>query len=481
MKLDIIQIPALLSKNELKKFGDFIRSPYFNTEPRFIKVYEIIATARDNLSRELIAKKIFGNDSSAGDVRFRKLVSEFMKLFERFLAEMEFSIDTLNQKFMVLEKLKKMNLRKEFLKQADDIIDYIENETIKDELYYKNMTDVYAKKYSVEEVNFKDYKKDLCFILNEYTDKYFAAMKIFLFQRFATLEYVFDVNLEKSKTFKNVVLDYINFNINTIKERDPEIYLRYLALKLQIEVFDTGTYNEYLSVLEQISKDYKINEYVYYSTLINLISGYINQGVKGLEEKLIEIGNLVKEKELFKIDGIDIIDLKIFTETAITIGEYDWAISFTNSVKEYILHENKENVFKLIIGKIYFFKKDYGNAKILLSSISVNDYIHYIEAKLIECRIEFEFENYNTVLDIASTAKKFVKLHNDIGKNFSTAYNMFLGILIRLIRIIESEKNEINFIYELNRIERDITGNEAPIYAQTWLIEKIKKIKKGKS
>lgn len=152
MKLDIIQIPALLSKKELKKFGDFVRSPYFNTEPKFIRVYEIIASERDNISRKLIAKKIFGNDSSAGDVRFRKLVSEFMKLFERFFAEMEFSNDTLNQKFMILENLKKMNLRKEFLKQADDIIDYIENETVKDELYYKNMTDVYAKKYSVEEV-----------------------------------------------------------------------------------------------------------------------------------------------------------------------------------------------------------------------------------------------------------------------------------------------------------------------------------------
>ncbi len=476
MKLDIIQIQQLLSKKELKKFGDFIRSPFFNTEPRFIKVYELIESEGQEITREFIAKKIFGKNASTSELRFRKLVSEFMKMFEKFLAETEFSSDILSRKFMLLEKLKKMNLRKEFLSHADDIVYFLENETVKDELYYRNMTDVYAKKYSMEEVNFKDYRKDLSFVINNYTDKYFIAMKMFVYQRFATLEYVFDVNLEKSKTFKEIVLDYINFNINTLKESDPEIYLRYLALKLQIEAFDTSTYNEYLNVLVRKSKDYKINEYVYYSTLINLISGYINQGVQGFEEKLIEIGNLVRERDLFKIHGIDIIDLKIFTETAISIGEYDWAISFTNSIKDHILHENKENVFKLILGKIYFFKKDYKNAKKLLSLISVYDYIHYIEAKLIECRIEFELENYLSAVDSINTAKKFLQSHSEIGRDFRKAYTIFLNCLLKLVKLYEKSGKD-NISFELEMLEKNILSDKNPIYAQSWIIEKIRKIK----
>lgn len=477
--MNILDINNVLTKKEMKLFGSFIRSPFFNTEARFIRLYEIIELGGKTLTREAIARKMFGEDTHQGDPRFRKLVSEFMKLFERFLAEAEFSADELNQKFMILEKFKKMNLRKEFLKQADDIIDYIENETVKDELYYKNMAEIYARKYSVEEINFKDYTKDLSFVINEFIDKYFIATKMFVYQRFATIEYVFDEHLEKSKTFKDAALSYINLNIDTIKESEPEIYLRYLALKLQTEAFNSGAYNEYLNILKQKSEEYRINEYVYYSTLINLISGYMNQGVIGLEEKLIEIGNLVRDKELYKIHGIDIIDLKIFTETAIAIGEYDWAINFTDSIKDHILHENKENVYKLITGKIYFFKKDYSNSRKLLSSISVSDYIHYIEAKLIECRIEFELKSYGPVLDLASTAKKFLKSHKKIGKHFSAAYNMFLDNIIKLVKVTESIHINSGLAYELSSIEKNIKDKESPVYAHGWLIEKIAEIKKG--
>lgn len=80
-----------------------------------------------------------------------------------------------------------------------------------------------------------------------------------------------------------------------------------------------------------------------------------------------------------------------------------------------------------MLGKIYFFKKDYNNAKTKLSKVSITDYIHYIEAKLITCRIEFEQENYETVFEYVNTVKKFLKQHTDIGKHFYSVYSIFLS------------------------------------------------------
>lgn len=480
MKLDITQIHSCLTKKELKKFGDYIRSPFFNTESRFIRLFELIEREGGNITRSIIAEEIFGKNASTGDVRFRKLVSEFMKLFEEFLAETEFSADKLNRKFMALEKFRKMDLRKEFLKQADNIIDYIKNETEKDELYYRNMAEIYSKKYSVEEMNFKDCNKDLSFVVNEYTDKYFAAMKIFLFQRFASLEYSFDINTLEHKTFYNEILNYIELNRFDIKLNDPEIYLRYLALKLEFDGFNNEEYIEYVEIMTGFQDKIRINEYLFYLMLLNVLSKLINSGKHEYNINVIDITKKMEAKGLFKKHPLHFQNLKIITESAIVSKEYDWAIQFIENYRENISQFNKDSVFYLLIAKLHFFKNDYYITRKFITKVSMDDYFHYIEAKLIECRVEFELKNYLSVIDSINTARKFLKSHPEIGKTFSNAYIAFLNSLFKLVKL--HEKSEVNNIsFELEMLEKNILAGKDQIYAQTWIIEKIRNSKKGKS
>lgn len=479
IKLDITQIHKLLSKKELNKFGDFIRSPFFNTEPRFVKLFELIELEGAMITRVSIAKKIFGPGASTGELRFRKLVSEFMKLFRRYMAETEFVSDTLSQQFMILEKFKKMNLRKEFLKQADDIIDYIENKTLKDELYYRNMADVYSRKYSVEDVNFKDYKKDLSFVINDYTDKYFVSMKIFLFQRFTTLEYSFDINIQQHKTFNKEILNFIELNRGEMKLNDPEIYLRYLALKLEFDGFNNEVYTEYVEIMTEFQNKIRINEYLFYLMLLNVLSKLINSGKHEYNMNVIDITKKMEGKGLFKKQPIHYQNLKIITESAIVSKEYDWAIEFMEDNKENISQINKESVFYLMVAKLYFFKEDYFVTRKFISKVSMDDYFHYIEAKLIECRVEFELKNYLSVVDSINTAKKFLQSHSEIGKDFRKAYNIFLSILFKLVKLHEKSGKD-NILFELDMIEINILSEKNQIYAQSWIIEKIRKLRKGR-
>ena len=477
--MDILRIKETLTSKEMKKFGDFIRSPFFNTEPRFVKLFEIIFYTDKPFTRGMIAKKMFGEGTSTNDLRFRKLISEFMMLFKRFLAETEFSADELARKFMILEKFKKMNLRKEFLKQADDIIEYIENKTVKDELYYRNMTDVYAKKYSVEEVNFTDYKKDLCFIVNNYTDKYFAAMKIFLFQRFATLEYSFEINIMKHKTFYNEILDYIELYREEIKVNDPEIYLRYLALKLEFDGFDHEVYLEYVEIMTGVQDKINIDEYLFYLMLLNVLSKLINSGKHEYNINVIDITKKMEVKGLFNKQPIHYQNLKIITESAIISKEYDWAIQFMENHKENISQLNKESQFYLMVGKLYFFKNDYYTTRKLISKVSMDDYFHYIEAKLIECRVEFESENYLNTIDSINTAKKYLQSHSEIGRDFRKAYTIFLSSLLKLVNLYERSRKD-NILFDLELLKKNILADKNQIYAQNWILEKITELKKSK-
>ena len=284
MKPNINEIKSTLSKKEFEKFGKFINSPFFNTEQRFISLYD--ALAEGNTGRKELAEKIFGPGSEPSEDRFRKLVSEFMNPYKRFLAECEFGDHPAEQKLMLLERYMKTVSREDFLKQSNETIRFLGSSPVKDEIYYRNMVSALSMKYSVEDVNTKDSSKDTSIVLNHYTDRYFASMKMFIFQRLTSLEYTFSANLDAHKTFYNELQAFIEKNSDHLKQYDPEIYLRYIELKLDTEEFSEDRYRDYLEILD--AQAWQLNLNSNYSSLLNLLSKFVNSGDRSFQAKILQ-------------------------------------------------------------------------------------------------------------------------------------------------------------------------------------------------
>ena len=469
MKPDITELKSTLSKKEFERFGKFIRSPFFNTEQRFISLY--IALAEGKPGRKELAEKIFGLGAEPSEDRFRKLVSEFMNLYRRFLAECEFGEHPAEQKLMLLERYMKSASREDFLKIANETVRFLGSSKVKDEIYYRNMVSALSMKYAIEDVNTKDSSKDTSIVLNHYTDRYFASMKMFIFQRLNSLEYTFSANLDAHKTFYKELGEFIEKNRDKLKQYDPEIYLRYIELKLDTESFSEERYNDYLATLDAQSWQLNINSN--YSSLLNLLSKFVNSGDRSFHSKILELSELCQKMELYKINGISYIDFKIIIESAISIGEYEKALEFAQANGKYLNHDQKQSILYLMLGKVCFFKKEFNSAKTYLSKVSITDFIHYIEAKLITCRIEFEEENYVTVFEYINTTKKFLKQHTNIGRHFSSVYGIFLSALNRLAQISASNLQKHQRNMELDLLKDTILKSDTPMYAGNWLIEKI--------
>ncbi len=469
MKPDITELKSTLSKKEFERFGKFIRSPFFNTEQRFISLYNALAEGKPG--RKELAEKIFGPEAEPSEDRFRKLVSEFMNLYKRFLAECEFGEHPAEQKLMLLERYMKSASREDFLKHANETVRFLGSSKVKDEIYYRNMVSALSMQYAIEDVNTKDSSKDTSIVLNHYTDRYFASMKMFIFQRLSSLEYTFSANLDEHKTFYKELGEFIEKNSDKLKQFDPEIYLRYIELKLDTESFSEERYSEYLETLE--SQAWQLNLYANYSSLLNLLSKFVNSGDRSFQAKILELSDQCQRLNLYKNHGISYIDYKIIIENAIRIGEYDKALAFAQTNSDFLNHDQKQSISQLMLGKIYFFKKEFNNAKTELSKVSITDYIHYIEAKLITCRIEFEQENYETVFEYVNTVKKFLKQHSDIGRHFYSVYTLFLKAFFKLARISASNLTKQEKDLDLGMLKHSIQKSETPMYASSWLVGKI--------
>jgi len=111
--LDIIKE---LSNKDLRKFKEFVHSPYFNKNEDISKLCDIIyIKARYSKYGELSKKNIFKElfpGIKFQDNKIRNLISELMKLLEYFLAISDFSEENIEVQNHLISALNKRNIGK---------------------------------------------------------------------------------------------------------------------------------------------------------------------------------------------------------------------------------------------------------------------------------------------------------------------------------------------------------------------------------
>src|SRR5438876_4568244 len=86
----LTEILKTFNKDELKKFGRFIRSDYFNTNDRVTGLFKILKRNyplfdKPKLTKEYLFRQIYGT-REFDDKTFRYLLAELMELAEKFVA-----------------------------------------------------------------------------------------------------------------------------------------------------------------------------------------------------------------------------------------------------------------------------------------------------------------------------------------------------------------------------------------------------------
>jgi len=476
--MDILEINRVLTKTELKSFGKFLKSPYFNTEQRFVKIFNIIKSSGIKISREMIAKEFYGEKISATDARFRKLVSEFMKLFWRFLSELEFEKDIFRRRLMLIEQLAGRKLNKTYSQETKKAESSIETSGVKDEKYYAQMLELYQIRYRTEGFNFNSWKKDLSFIISKYLDRYFVNLKMFLYQHYQTIEYSFHTPNKLEKSFIDSVMDYVKRNKTELKREHSVIYLLFMEYCMIEEPENKLLFDEYMMFLSELESIPGLNCKVYYEDLINYYTLLVNSGREEFELNTIQVAQIMDDRGYFK-SGVNHNDYRIIIEAAIGLEKYDWAEEFAERNITYINDSYKNNIFALCIGKINFFRKDYIKAREFITTITYGDYMRYLEAKLIECRILYEEKHISELLAIIETVNKYINSHKEIGSHFKETYLSFLKFMKKLSELYEISRLNREIDFEINELDREIEKRKSMLYGKSWLNEKINELRKA--
>ena len=167
-KSNLFKIISTFSPKEIKEFGDFVQSPFFNKNESTIRLYEYIRKEYpdfDNkkMNKELIYKSLFPG-AEYNDGFMRTIIFNLSTLAEEFLTYVNFRKDKARYGVLMLEELNTRKLDKLLLKHFKGVeaeVDDIEDKS-RDYFYYKYMIERIMYSYQnwsrFRNKNLKDYE-----------------------------------------------------------------------------------------------------------------------------------------------------------------------------------------------------------------------------------------------------------------------------------------------------------------------------------
>lgn len=145
-KSKLITLLQRFSKTDMKEFGDFVSSPFFNKE----KVLERLAAYLINhypaydtpgLVKESVFLHLYPGKKYS-DGLMRNIISDLLNLAEEFLMIKNLDKDKFRKDMLLMNELKSRKLPNHFLKKKEKTEKLVEQSSAKDGFYYDKKTEL---------------------------------------------------------------------------------------------------------------------------------------------------------------------------------------------------------------------------------------------------------------------------------------------------------------------------------------------------
>jgi len=475
---------------DLEKFGEFINSPYFNKSKAIIKLFNYLKRSYPSISREHIsARKISLNVYSQRKIsadKIRKLCSEFMKLYERFVIQKVNETNKTRNKIVVLNYFRLNNLNKKFRKRLAELnkemnehipVDYQDYETI---LRFRE--EIVSYYYNVSNESFlksvQDYSKA--------ADVFYVYLKLCVYNNILNkLDENIKAQIKKDKAFL-LVQSIFDDNKRFFYMNHPEIVINYYDLMMRLDFDD--------KYLRQLISYYNLNKKKLKNRLRFLcilpIEGYLRTKMtfeesefSMFESKILHKMNdeLYVKTDLFRINVIEGSEGNIPEDmfihaigNALKLGKTVWSKDFIEKNIRFVLPELKESIFNYCTALILFFEKR--NEEALAHLIKVSHRKLYIHSRILQLKIYFEKAEYDLAEYQLSALKKFIMRSKEVSarrkrktKLFIRYYNLMLKLFTNDIKNLNSAIDELR--YNLN-------NGEEYFYNKIWINEMLERLRK---
>ena len=471
-KLKLTELLLSFDPNELKRLGDFIRSPFYNKNRKLISLYDLFEKQSESSSLLSLTKEIVWQNIMPGekfsDVKLRSYLSEFKKLCEKFIITLEEEKNTVHQKNLLLLSLTERNSRKNIEAVSSEIRNAFSSEFTKNFDHFHDKILFERTMILNEGRNVENNLDENYYRLSDAIDHYFISSKLDLMNSFLSRKYHVLGNFNLKIDFSEEIIKYIEKKIPAIRKNDPFIYCEYLIFKMMTAENNDGYYKDLHTFVIKNLQMYKHSELEQvYFPMINFGFNKVAMGDSEYLEKIFEIYRTFElrgfytDMEIFQ--DIDLISIVI---AGLRLNKIAWVENFTEKYSRKLINEFKSDTVSLVKALISFKKKEYNTSIEYLSHVNYQNSYYYLKSKETLMQIYYEQKEYEAMQSLIDSTRHYLKRRRDVLSIHYDRYIMFLKFLGLLLKATQPDKG--------NRIilKKELKKNNNVI-AREWLVEKV--------
>lgn len=470
----IIQVLRTFSPQQIKEFGYFVRSPFYNRVKNVSALFDAIRKFYPEfnsrfLNKEYLYKRITGKKDYNDNV-MRNLSSDLYKLAEEYLTVKSLKRKKDYGKMVLLTELQKSLPEKNLLLEFEKLMNSIEHSRYKDEEYYFNSFQLWnLRNNNFNHKNVEIFQKNISAEISELA-QYFI---IHLFDRY------FHVNRFRASYKTRVRHSFLSDTAKVLKKYG---YMESPVVQIYYDMFTilvTMDEKHYFHLKELLIDNFKVltsyNKLNLFQSLSSFFLHCERSGVTKFRRDRFELyrdyaasGDLIYNNELD--DGA----YTSAVTSAVIIGEYEWAEKFTEDYKKYLLQNLRQDAYYYNRARILHAKKRNEEALEYLARIIPTNHTVKTVVKVVELQILFELKAYDSIYHKLDSFRHFITKNEEMSANMRESLRNFFKTYSMLVEIKSGNKK-----YTPVQIKKE-TSTRKYSYSMEWLSEKIEELKAHK-
>lgn len=458
-----VEILKALSKSELKKFGDFIKSPYFNSVEVLGKIYDEVVKAYPDydsprLSYKKISQKIYPG-KEFNEQTIRNLYSKFGNLLKKFIAVENIINDEGLINLNMVESLSTKKLYESSNKQIEKF------RAEKNKSKVLGVWDFYLK-FRIEH----NYYHNLFMLNKSGSPEFYDAMNsktesliTFFLKAFYMFNEAQEILLQLYKGYElSPLLKSFNSAFDSDKlfnSSEAEGYKYYTYLKMH---FLTAKYHnsdvteeEYRNLLDIFRKNInsfvKTDKLTFFTSLEGLLLHKLIPKDKKYYNVLFETAKFYCEQNFYPdnlIPPLEILQFRNYFTVALLLKEFDWAEKFAREYTNYLKPELTENELNYSMAILSFKNKKFEDSLNYFNKMVITDIMEKMNVRIYTLMNYIELKAHESAISMVQALKQFSKENKEIPHLKVDSLKNSIRFFDEIVKAEVNNKKIERYIYE---------------------------------
>lgn len=473
----IIELLKQLDARTLTRFKDYSTSPYFNKHQATQQLcLHLLKQAPDfsntrKLDKHYIYALIFSKEPF-DNKKFHRLSSQALQLLYDFLVDDAFQQQTHKRTILLLETLRKYQLKKHYLaiekryrrlehQQSINSNDFYEHQF----KFYKELDTAFIAQGG------RSYNPNLQ-LANEALDHLFILEKLKMACDMANRNRVIQANYEWSIT------ESIQEYLSIFSDQVPPIIQIYHTIfnMLTSPITAASHYIQLKKLLHQhtdlLTKDDRLQTYGY---ALNYAIGEINQqGAFYLKEALEIYLHLVESGAILIGGFLMPQEYKNIVTLAVRLKRYEWAENFIEQYQHQLPTAIRQNAYTYNLAALFHSKGALNKALEILHNVDFVNPTYYLGTKIIQLKIYYALAETEALYSLIDACKSYLHRNKQLATYQKQSTHNFMHFTKKLFKIKEQigYHSPTALLKSLSKLNQTIVSCSS-VANKDWLLETI--------